>query len=409
MSHPSHVGQASGTLAGVRVWDGEQDIGPHTISWADGMITAVQAADADPDLRGYCALPGLVDTHVHLMGYAGPHRDGGPDTFGWPLVTTREEQVLHAAANAIHAMAAGITTLRDLAADDAHASLMRVFDDGVLSGPRLQCSGPVGMTAGHLDLFTPAAVADRPPVADSPDECHRLVRRWARAGLTGIKIYTSGGVLSKGDRPAWRNHTRAEIAATIDEAHALGMLVAAHAHTADGIAVALQEGADSIEHASGVTAEQAEMLAVRRIPVGPTLLINEIIAQGRSAGSAAADKAAAVLADRDDRFRAAADAGVRFVLGTDASGYFVRFGDQWAELRRMVEVFGWDAARALRSATSDAADSIGLGGITGRLRPGLGADLLLMRGDPDRSTPAFDPANLQAVVCRGRLVTGSLP
>ena len=228
------------------------------------MITAI---GDPPDASGepeFCVIPGLVDTHVHLLGYAGGRSTvKGFDTFTWPLVTIREEQTLHAAANAQRALRFGVTTLRDLGADEAQAAIARVFDAGILLGPRLLASGPVGMTAGHLDLFTPRAVVDRPPTADSPDACRALVRRWARAGLTGIKTYTSGGVLSMGDQVAWRNQTRAEISATVDEAHALGMSVACHTHSAEGIQIALDEGMDSIEHGTGMTAAQAEVLAER--------------------------------------------------------------------------------------------------------------------------------------------------
>jgi imidazolonepropionase-like amidohydrolase len=408
-----HAGGPGGgqVLRGIAAWDGEREIGVVDIAWQDGQIAAITPAQPDPAARDLTVIPGLIDTHVHLLGYAGPlGAPGAPDTFTWPLVTTREEQVLHAAANAQRALRAGITTLRDLAADTAQAALSRVFDAGIVTGPRVLASGPVGMTAGHLDLFTPAAVRDRPPVADGPDACRALVRRWARDGLSGIKIYTSGGVLSQGDKPAWRNHTPAEIAATVDEAHALGMRVAAHAHSADGIAVALQHGVDSIEHATEMTAEQAEELAARRIPVAPTLLINEIIASGRpGAAPESVRKAAALVAARDERFAAAAAAGVRFVLGTDASGYFVTFDGAWAEMRRMAEVLRWDAARTLRAATSEAADALGLSSVTGRLAPGRSADLVVVRGRPQDDPEAWHSERVVAVVSRGRLVASALP
>ncbi|HET8590643.1 MAG TPA: amidohydrolase family protein [Nakamurella sp.] len=236
------------------------------------------------------------------------------------------------------------------------------------------------------------------------------MRRWARDGLTGVKIYTSGGVLSRGDKPAWRNHTPAEIAATVDEAHALGMRVAAHAHSAEGIAIALQHGVDSIEHATGMTSEQTEVLAARRIPVAPTLLINEITAAGRPGGSPeSVRKAADMVAARDEHFAAAAAAGVRFVLGTDASGYFVTFDGAWAEMRRMAEIFGWNADRVLRAATSDAADALGLSSVRGRLAPGLPADLVVVRRRPQDDPEAWHPERVVAVVSRGLLVAGSLP
>lgn len=391
-------------LDGIRVWDGERDAGATRLSWeADRLALTPAAEERRP---GLCAIPGLVDTHVHLLGAAA----GGGDTFTWPLVTTREEQTLHAAANAQRAMRHGVTTLRDLAGDEAQVAVGRAFDLGIMPGPRVLVSGPVGMTAGHGDLFIPPAVRERAPVADGPDECRRLVRTWARAGLTGIKIFTSGGVLSIGDKVGWRNHTREELRATIDEAHALGMLVAAHAHSETGIQIAIEEGVDSIEHGTELTHPQAELLAGRGTPVGPTLLINEIIAQGKASASAEAQaKAAALVAKRDDLLRAAAGAGVRFVLATDASGYFVKFGDQMAEVRRMAEVLGIPAATALRAATSDAADSIGLGSVTGRLTPGLGADFVVLRGRPWERIEDLATENIVAVVCRGEVVAGRLP
>ncbi|GGL85354.1 amidohydrolase family protein [Nakamurella endophytica] len=414
---------AAGRIDGIRIWDGRAELGVGSLAWAAGRLTAVgpPAGPAAGDGAGsagpaagadeLCVLPGLVDTHVHLGGFAGRKGDpAGRDGYTWPLVTTVQEQTLHVVANAQRAMRSGVTTLRDLAADEQQAAARRVFEAEVLPGPRLQVSGPVGMTAGHLDLFTPPAVRDRPATADGPDACRALVRRWARAGMTGIKIFTSGGVLSIGDRVGWRNHTRAEIAATIDEAHALGMLVACHTHTAEGIDLALEEGADSIEHGSAMTAAQAEVLAERRIPVGPTLLINEVIAERSATGNAEArDAAVEVVAARDRVFPLAAAAGVRFVLGTDASGYFVEFGQQWDELRRMTAVLGWDAERALQAGTSDAAASLGLGELVGRLAPGMAADLVVLRGTPWRDPAHLAADRVVAVVSRGRLVAGSLP
>ena len=398
----------SGSLGAVAVWDGLSDLGSRSLSWSQGLFAGI----AEPSgVAEYSVIPGLVDTHVHLLGYAGGRSSAkGFDTFTWPLITIREEQTLHAVANAQRAMRFGVTTLRDLGADEAQAAVARVFDAGVLVGPRLLASGPVGMSAGHLDLFTPRAVVERPPTADSPDACRALVRRWARAGLTGIKTYTSGGVLSMGDKVNWRNHTRAEIAATVDEAHALGMLVACHTHSAQGIQIALDEGMDSIEHGTGMTPAQARVLASRGIPVAPTLLINDMIARAEIPVSAEAQSIAAELVSvRDQLLRSAADAGVRFVLGTDANGYFLEFGDQWRELARMVEVLGYSPARALRAATSDAASAIGLGSSVGRISAGFGADFVVMRGRPWEDASGFSADNIVAVVCRGQVVAGSLP
>ncbi|TDE59455.1 amidohydrolase family protein [Nonomuraea mesophila] len=391
-------------LDGIPLWDGTELRGPVDLSWEpDRVIDVSPAAPRHDDL---CVIPGLVDTHVHLIGHAGP---GDPPDFAtWPLVTTRDEQVLHGVAHAQRAMRHGVTTLRDLAGDEAQVALRRAFDAGVLQGPRVQVHGVVGMTAGHNDLFVPPASPLRKPTADGPDECRKLVRTWARAGMDGIKLTTSGGVLSIGDRNAWRNYTRDEIRAVVDEAHALGMPVASHAHSEEGIRVAVEEGVDSIEHGTLMSTDLAEVLAARRTPVAPTLLINEAIAEGRvPVTPEAMAKAAELVAARDVLLAQAAALGVRFVLGTDANGHHVQFGDQLAEVRHMARILGMDAASALRAATSDAADSIGMP--VGRIAPGLGADLIVLRGRPWERIDDLASGNIVAVVSRGAVVAGALP
>ncbi|MBW4041037.1 MAG: amidohydrolase family protein [Acidobacteria bacterium] len=393
-------------LDGIDLWDGVGHPGASRIRFAAAGADAVVAAVEPSAARtGLSAIPGLIDTHVHLVGES----TGRPvDFLTWPLTTRVEERVLHGLANARKALAAGVTTLRDLASDDVQFSLRRALDAGVVAGPRLVAHGMVGMTGGHADLFTPPAILDRPPVADGPDECRRLVRHWARAGADGIKIATSGGVLSVGDGPGWRNHTRTEIAAVVDEAHALGLRVAAHAHSEAGIEIALEEGVDSIEHGTLVTAEQAARIAAAGITLAPTLLINERIAAGRGASDEQAGKARELIVRRDERLRAAADAGVELVLGTDANGFHVGFGEQADEMRRMAEVLGWSAARALTAATSRAAAAIGRPDL-GRLVPGAKADLVIVDGRPWEDLAALHPDRIVAVISRGRLAAGTLP
>ncbi len=393
------------TVSGLSVWDGDLDRGPAVLEWADGRITAVTAVDAPPS--EYSVIPGLIDTHVHLESSAVP---SAVDWMTWPLITPASERSLHVVSHARAAAAAGVTTLRDLAGGDAQFAAARGLDAGLIPGPRLLVHGPVGMTAGHGDLFVPPHYPHRPPVADSPDECRKLVREWARSGADGIKIFTSGGVLSIGDKVGWRNQTSAEIAATVDEAHALGMLVAAHTHTAEGVDIALEFEVDSLEHGTGILERHWDTLLERNIPVAPTLLINDAIADRRiRVSDEAAEKARAVVAERDANFAGAAAAGIRFVLGTDANGIMVRFGDQLEELRLMKRAFQWSAERTLQAGTSDAADALRLTGTTGRLQPGLGADFVIVRGRPWEDIDVLTAENVVAVVSRGLLVSGAIP
>ncbi|MGO4105836.1 amidohydrolase family protein [Leifsonia sp. YAF41] len=403
----AHAASATHELEGIQIWDGHSALGASTLRWSDDNIVSVEPADAAAEFSEYSIIPGLVDTHVHLGAYAGQRK---VDWSSWPLITPTEERVFHIAANAQRAARAGVTTLRDLAGDERQLAVARVFNEGIQQGPRIVVNGQVGMTAGHGDLFIPPHYPHRDPVADSPDECRKRVREWARAGADGVKIYTSGGVLSMGDKVGWRNQTNAEISTTVDEAHALGMLVAAHTHTEIGVDIALDHGVDSLEHGTGIVESHFARLLERNIPVAPTLMINDVIAEGRVDVSAEAqEKAQDVVAERNRNFTRAGEAGVRFVLGTDANGVFVQFGDQLEEVRLMKEMFGWTAERALIAATSDAADAIRMGSTVGTIAPSFGADFVVIKGRPWEQLDTLRPENIVAVVSRGAVISGALP
>ncbi len=395
-------------LRRVEVWDGDQALGPCEVETAGGLVATVRPlADEPPQERPLSLVPGLIDTHVHLVGDASR---SGADFYAWPVVTTPEEKVLHGLAHAQRALRSGVTTVRDLTSDAAEVAIARATELGLVTGPRVVTHGMVSMTAGHHDLFTPAAVRERHATADGPDASRALVRAYARTGVDGIKVATSGGVLSIGDRNAWRNHTDAELAAIVDEAHALGMLVAAHAHTAEGVRRALDHGVDSLEHATLIDAESARTAAARGVTVAPTLLINEALAEARvPVAPQVQAKAAELVARRDVALSAAARAGVRFVLGTDANGFHVDFGDEPAEIARMATVLGLSPEDALRSATSWAAEAIGRAGSLGRLAAGFAADAVLVRGRPWLDLADLTSDKVVAVIVRGRVVSGAVP
>ena len=400
-------------LRRVDVWDGDRALGLRDVELAAGLVSAVRAVPVSGDgaeprpSSGISLIPGLIDTHVHLVGDASR---SGSDFYAWPLVTTPEEKVLHGLAHAQRALRAGVTTLRDLTSDAAEVAIARATDLGLVSGPRVVTHGMVSMTAGHHDLFTPAAVRDRHATADGPDASRALVRAYARTGVDGIKVATSGGVLSIGDRNSWRNHTDAELAAIVDEAHALGMRVAAHAHTAEGVRRALDHGVDSLEHATLIDEAAARLAAERGVTVAPTLLINDALAHARvPVAPGVQEKAAELVERRDAALAAAARSGVRFVLGTDANGFHVDFGDELVEMGRMATVLGLSAEDVLRSATSWAAEAVGRAATLGRIAEGYAADAVLVRGQPWRDLGDLSVDAVVAVIVRGRVVSGVVP
>lgn len=357
------------------------------------------------DVAGCTILPGLIDAHVHLRSYAGQQRS---DFYLWSTTTFIEEQTLHAAANARKAVEAGFTTLRDAAGARPEIAVKHATDQQLLDGARVLVAGFVGMTAGHGDLFSPPAVLPRPfKTADGPDECRKLVRDYARDGVDWIKICTSGGVLSLGDESEWRNYTLDEIRVIIDEAHALGKRVAAHAHTAAGIRQALDGGVDSIEHGSALDDELIQRMLDSGTWLCPTLAVTEHIhAHGRERGlpEASLAKNEVVRERRLHAARAAAAAGVRIFLGTDSSSVLT-FGHHAWELELLVSLLDISPMRALQIATRHAAEAIGLGDKTGVLEPGRWADLVVLDGDPLADVRLLqDTSRIRAVFRDGRLL-----
>ncbi len=362
------------------------------------------------DVSGRTVMPGLIDAHVHLLSYAG---EGRRDVHMWSVATFAEEQLLHGAANARKALLAGFTTVRDMAGGRAEISLKHALDEFVLDGARVVAAGFVGMTGGHGDLFAPPAVERRPyAVADGIDECRRAVRRHARDGADLIKICTSGGVLSLGDKNEWRNYTDDETRAIVDEAHALAMRVSAHAHTRDGIAQALDAGVDSIEHGSRLDAELARRMAASGTRLCPTLAIHEQIrlhGKERGVPPASLAKAEALHAGRLAGARLAKEAGVRIFAGTDSSNV-LPFGLHAWELELLHDEIGLTAMEAIVAATRDAAEAVGLGDRTGTLEPGKWADLLIVDGDPLGDLAVLrDQARIRSVYREGRLLVDRAP
>jgi len=334
------------------------------------------------DLRGSTLMPGLIDAHVHLLANAAERRQ---DIHLWNVTTFTEEQTLHAARNAEIALESGVTTVRDMAGSRPEISVKHAVDDFVIRGSRVVASGFVGMTAGHGDLFCPPAIDRRLwKTADGRSACRRLVREYARDGVDFIKICTSGGVLSQGDRPNWRNYSPEETAVIVDEAHALGMRVAAHAHTAEGIRQALGAGVDTIEHGSQLTDELAAEMARQGTWLCPTLtLATYILEHGEARGVPAESlrKGAETHKSLIEGVRRAHKEGVRIVVGTDSCNTMA-FGHHAKELELLQSTLNLTGVETIAMATQSTAEAIGLGERVGSVAPGRWADLLVVDGDP---------------------------
>jgi imidazolonepropionase-like amidohydrolase len=341
------------------------------------------AAPADAskiDLGNATILPGLIDMHTHITSR--------PDKAGYEsLGISIPSQAVTGVANAHKTLQAGFTTLRNVGADGyADVALRDSINAGETVGPRLFVSGPlIGATGGHCDEnLLPFSYHDiGEGVADGVDEVRHKVREIHKYGADLIKLCATGGVLSKGDSVGAQQMTYEELKAAVDEAHMLGLKVAAHAHGTAGINDAIRAGVDTIEHASLADAESMS-LAKQKGAVFDMDIYNDdfILAEGEKMGilPESMAKERAIGRAQRETFKRAVQAGVTMTFGTDAGVY--PHGDNGKQFAKMVE-WGMTPMQAIQAATSTSAKVLGhLGDDLGVIAPGKYADIVAVDGDP---------------------------
>lgn len=407
-------------LAG-RLWDGSgapvrRDMG---LVVRDGRVERVAPAAELGDwtgprlpASGFTVMPGLMDLHVHLVSVLDPDE---PNAI-WAEVSARTQLLtLHAAKNARLMLEAGFTTVRDLAGpinplNLEVLALRRAIQIGLVPGPRIFVAGWVGQTGGHSDLPLPDTWPRVESIyADGPWEVRKLTRAQIRLGVDLFKTSASGGAAGHKEELWWRNYTAEELAALVDEAHAVGKRVAVHSHTAEATKRSLRAGVDTIEHGTELDEECLELFRETGAIMVPTISIrSERATRGRAAGNAPPEvvrKYRHVAATGDAWFRRACEAGVKMALGTDT---YRSLRDYWGqnayELELMVER-GLSPEEALLTATRNAAEALGAGDRLGTLEPGKQADLLVVDGKPDRDVRLLqDHARIRVVMRGGRVV-----
>ena len=387
---PFHVAAQNMVIKGATILDvtnGDM-VKNHVVIVKGGRIDAVSPArSADIpkgveviDLQGHTLLPGLIDMHVHLTsggGYHGYER----------LKLTDERRAILGVVHAKQTLMAGFTTVRNVGAGSfGDVALRDAINDGDIPGPRMLVSGPpIGITGGHCsdnNLLPPEYGISGEGVADGPWAARTAVRRNIKYGADLIKTCSTGGVLSKGTKVGTPQYTVEELTALIDEAHTRGLKVASHAHGAEGIINALIAGADTIEHASFIDDEGIRLAIENDAALSMDIYVTEyILGEGASAGilEESLEKERMTGATQRSNFRKAVEAGATIVYGTDAGVY--PHGQNAKQLSRMTR-FGMSPLQALQSATTVAAEVMGLGYEVGKIEAGYAADFVAVEGNP---------------------------
>jgi imidazolonepropionase-like amidohydrolase len=378
-------------IAGARIIDGTGNgalDGDVIVVGDDGRIAAVGPASDYTAVKnvirldGMTVLPGLIDCHVHLNG----RRSIRPNE---PLFTSEALRAVRASADARAVLEAGFTTVRDAGGHLALA-LKQGVSEGSISGPRIVAAGRFVEPTGGVDdpragqSSAPFGDALGPRIADGPVEVRKAVREVVRDGADLIKTCTTGSIHTTVVDPSALEWSDGEIAALIDEAHRLGRRVAVHAHYPNGIRQAIENGADSIEHGSYLDAPTAREMARRSVPLVATLSAFHIKVERGPAAGIPDGQIARYRELMEATTRAlliALQEGVPLAMGSDSGSELYLHGEQALEMTHMVAA-GVPPMIAIVSATSGAADAIGLLQQTGSIEVGKDADIIAVPGNP---------------------------
>ena len=368
------------------------------------------------DLGDATLSPGFMDAHTHLtLDYSGDYN----------LRRLKEvdlnvsEQAIIATTHARATVEAGFTTVRDLGSrfvgsrEFVDIALRNSINKGVIVGPRmLVATKGIGATGGHFDPTSGFRdfLFGRDPdytdgIADGPDEIRKAVRFEVKNGADVIKAAVSGGVLSLADEVDTPQLTPAEMAALVDESHGLRKKVAVHCHGDQAAHEAIEAGVDSIEHGSFMKPETLTMMKRKGTFLTPTLMATEwIMNKLENYPPPLQAKAKAAATARSEMFRNALKLGVKISFGTDAAVF--PHGQNAKEFKLMVDL-GMTPIDALKAATANDAELLGIGQKVGTLEKGKLADVIAMPGDPTSDITATERVSF--VMKEGKIIRRGAP
>ncbi len=335
------------------------------------------------DLSDRTCLPGLIDTHTHTL------LQGDITAEDYDVQLLKQSSAYRAilgTRSVKRALDYGFTTIRDLETEGAgyaDADLKKAINQGIIPGPRMKVAtramdvtGAYPLQGYSWEIQVPHGVQ----LVDGADEARKAVREQISFGADWIKVYSDrsyfvrdDGVLD--DIPTFNMD---ELRAIVDEAHREHHKVASHAMALNGVHNSVEAGVDSIEHGNYIADADLKTMAQKGIYYVPTIYVGEYVAQGRA--NAGAKVWLDMIRIHQDTFRRALNAGVKIAFGTDVGGF--DWGINPAKEFPYMVKYGMTPAQAIRSATSAAADLLGMTHEVGTIAAGKYADIVAVKGDP---------------------------
>ncbi|HKA36064.1 MAG TPA: amidohydrolase family protein [Thermoanaerobaculia bacterium] len=345
---------------------------------------SIPAGAAVIDLSKATVLPGMIDAHTHIFLQGEDPAEGGYDIqlLKYPIAY----RAARAAVAARRALEQGFTTIRDVETEGAgygDVGIKMAIEQGHIPGPRMFVVTRAISTTGGYPLEGYAPEIDVPKGAqlvDGPVEARKAAREQLDHGADWIKVYMThrSWLDSAGNLVSQPTLTLEEIKAIVDETHGWGKKVACHAYNGVGLKRALDGGCDSIEHGLELDDAAVQQMVKQGTWYCPTMSVYYTHNEPPETPAGKRDRKRVSL--HGPSLQKAYKAGVKIAFGTDVGGF------SWTEpiaheFPRMVE-FGMTPMDAIRSATSAAAEMLGMSGQLGVIAPGAYADIVAVPGDP---------------------------
>ena len=351
-----------------------------------GKDRILQISDSAPvgvtviDLSKYTVVPGLIDSHGHILGNPKDQSSTGS------LRMSSAQKAIWGVHNLQTWLDHGFTAMRDACEGDSgygQFALRDSIEKGLIRGPRIvSAGGCVSLTGGHGDgdvLAPDFEFPHQPNIANTPEDIERVVRRDIKYGADWIKLMATGGVMDPISDYRVQELSQEQMAKAVEVVHRAGKKVMAHAEGSDGIKAAVRAGVDSIEHGTVLDEEGAQLMEQKGTWLVPTLYcfqhdMETGLSQGRDPASFA--KGVAIIKEQGPAFKRALAHHLKIAYGVDDDP------DSLSKEFGALVRGGMTPIEALRAATVNGAELQGRSKDIGTLEPGKFADVVAVDGAP---------------------------